>query len=76
LLQCRTTRLPAIKESAYDIKLFAYLLHNKAALSLDKDIRNIVELAIESDLQAPKVPKKWVPKLKQVWKCEHVHDFL
>jgi hypothetical protein len=76
LLQCRTMRLPAIKESTYDIKLFAYLLHNKAALPLDKDIRNIVEVIIESDLQAPKVPKKRVPKLKQVWKCEHVHDFL
>ena len=45
-------------------------------MSLDKDIRNIVELAIENDLQAPKVSKKWVPKLKQVWKREHIHDFL
>lgn len=51
-------------------------MHNKTALSLDKDIRNIVELAIENDLQAPKVPKKRVPKLKQVWKCENIHDFL
>jgi hypothetical protein len=76
LLQCRTMRLPAFKESTYDIKLFAYLLHNKAALPLDKDIRNIVEVVIESDLQAPKVPKKQVPKLKQVWKCEHVHEGL
>jgi hypothetical protein len=31
---------------------------------------------IENDLAAPKVPKKRVPKLKSVWKCDHAHDFL
>lgn len=46
------------------------------ALALDIDIRNIVESAIESDLAAPKVPKKRVPNLKKAWRCDHAHDFL
>lgn len=45
-------------------------------MSLDSDIRNIIETVIENDLAAPKVPKKRVPKLKQTWKCDYVHDFL
>jgi hypothetical protein len=45
-------------------------------MPLDNDIKNIVETAIENDLAAPKVPKKRVPKLKRVWKCEHAYDFL
>jgi len=32
-------------------------------MPLDKDIKNIVETTIESDLATPKVPKKRVPKL-------------
>ncbi|AFU58467.1 hypothetical protein Ngar_c15330 [Candidatus Nitrososphaera gargensis Ga9.2] len=44
-------------------------------MSLDKDIRNIIETPIENDLAAPKVPKKRMPKLKRVWKCEHAYDF-
>jgi hypothetical protein len=43
---------------------------------LDGDIRNIIETVIENDLTAPKVPKKRVPKLKHVWKCQHADDFL
>ncbi len=45
-------------------------------MPLDKDIRNIIETVIESDLAAPKVPKKRVPKLKRTWKCDNAHDFL
>jgi hypothetical protein len=45
-------------------------------MPLDNDIRNIVETAIENDLAAPKVPKRRMPKLKHVWKCEHAYDFL
>ena len=45
-------------------------------MPLDKDIRNMVKAAIENDLAAPKVPKNRVPKLKDVWKCEHAGDFL
>jgi hypothetical protein len=45
-------------------------------MTLDKDIRNVIETIIENDLAAPKVPKKRVPKLKRVWKCEQAHDFL
>ena len=45
-------------------------------MPLDRDIRDIIETAIENDLAAPKVPKKRVPKLKRVWKCDHAHDFL
>ena len=43
---------------------------------LDRDIRELIETVIENDLTAPKVPKKRVPKLKRVWKCDHAHDFL
>src|SRR5215510_15039716 len=45
-------------------------------MPLDKDILNIVEITIQSDLAAPKVPKKRVPKLKCLWKCNYAHDFL
>jgi hypothetical protein len=45
-------------------------------LPLDRDIRELVETVIESDLAAPKVPKNRVPKLKKIWKCDHAHDFL
>jgi hypothetical protein len=45
-------------------------------LPLDRDIREIVERVIENDMTAPKVPKKRLPKLKKVWKCDHAHDFL
>jgi hypothetical protein len=45
-------------------------------LTLDTDIRNIIENVIESDMAALKVPKSRVPKLQRVWKCKHVDDFL
>jgi hypothetical protein len=43
---------------------------------LDYDIKNIIEAVIENDMAAPKVPKKRVPKLKRIWKCYQVPDFL
>ena len=43
---------------------------------MDYDIKNIIEAVIENDMAAPKVPKKRVPKLKHIWKCYQVHDFL
>jgi len=49
------------------------LLH---IFTLDTDIRNILETVIENDLGAPKVPKERVPKLRRVWKCKQVQDFL
>ncbi|MDQ3872644.1 MAG: hypothetical protein M3258_03420 [Thermoproteota archaeon] len=45
-------------------------------MTLDGDIANIIKAVIESDLVAPKVPKKRVPRLKHVWKCQHPSDFL
>ncbi|MFL6513259.1 MAG: hypothetical protein ACJ70X_09965 [Nitrososphaera sp.] len=45
-------------------------------IALDADIRNIIETVIENDMAAPKVPKTRVPKLKRLWKCKEVHDFL
>jgi hypothetical protein len=45
-------------------------------IALDNDIRNIIEAVIEKDMAAPKIPKKRVPKLKQVWKCNQAPDFL
>jgi hypothetical protein len=45
-------------------------------MPLDREIKNIIEAVIENDLAAPKVPKKLVPKLKRIWKCENAHDFL
>src|SRR5919199_1212851 len=45
-------------------------------MNLESDIVNIVKAVIENDLNAPKVPKKRVPRLKQVWKCEHPSEFL
>ena len=45
-------------------------------MTLDDDIRNIIEAVIENDMAAPKVPKKRVPKLKRIWKCHQVPDFL
>ena len=48
----------------------------RQCMTLDKDIKDMVKAAIENDLAAPKVPKKRVPKLKCVWKCEHAYDFL
>jgi hypothetical protein len=44
--------------------------------SLDDDIANMIKDVIENDLTAPKVPKKRVPKLKRIWKCDNAHDFL
>ncbi len=44
--------------------------------TLDTDIRNIIEAVIENDLVAPRVPKKRVPKLRHIWKCQQAHDFL
>jgi hypothetical protein len=43
---------------------------------LDGDIRNIIEAVIENDMASPRVPKRRVPKLKRIWKCHEVHDFL
>jgi hypothetical protein len=45
-------------------------------MTLDDDIRNILEAVIENDMAAPKVPKTRVPKLKRIWKCHQVNDFL
>jgi hypothetical protein len=45
-------------------------------MTLDSDIRKIIEAVIENDMAAPKVPKKRVPKLKRVWKCNQASDFL
>ncbi|HEV8405590.1 MAG TPA: hypothetical protein VGQ13_06770 [Nitrososphaera sp.] len=45
-------------------------------MTLDKDIKNTIETTIENDLAAPKVPKKRVPNLKRIWKCEYAYDFL
>ena len=45
-------------------------------LTLDNDIRNILEAVIENDLAAPKVPRERVPKLRRIWKCQQAHDFL
>jgi hypothetical protein len=45
-------------------------------MTLDNDTRNIIKTVIENDLTAPKVPKRRVPKLKHVWKCQYAHDFL
>ena len=45
-------------------------------ITLDDDIRNIIEAVIENDMAAPKVPKKRVPKLKRIWNCHQVPDFL
>jgi hypothetical protein len=43
---------------------------------LDTDIRNILQVVIENDLAAPRVPKERVPKLRRIWKCQQVPDFL
>jgi hypothetical protein len=43
---------------------------------LDTDIRNILQVVIENDLAAQRVPKERVPKLRRVWKCQQVPDFL
>ncbi|MEO9363185.1 MAG: hypothetical protein ABI348_04720 [Nitrososphaera sp.] len=45
-------------------------------MPLDGDIKNMIEAVIESDLQAPKVPKSRVPRLKKMWKCTSAYDFL
>jgi hypothetical protein len=45
-------------------------------MALDNDIRNIIEAVIENDMAAPKIPKKRVPKLKHIWKCNQASDFL
>ncbi|AIF84106.1 hypothetical protein NTE_02049 [Candidatus Nitrososphaera evergladensis SR1] len=45
-------------------------------MPLDADIKSMVQAVIKSDLQAPKVPKGRVPKLKKVWKCVSAYDFL
>ena len=48
----------------------------RGMLTLDNDIRNILEAVIENDLAAPKVPRERVPKLRRIWKCQQAHDFL
>lgn len=53
------------------VRVYVYL-----HVTLDDDIRNIIEAVIENDMAAPKVPKKRVPKLKRIWKCHQVPDFL
>jgi hypothetical protein len=45
-------------------------------MTLDSDIRKIIEAVIENDMVAPKIPKTRVPKLKHIWKCNQVPDFL
>src|ERR671918_301962 len=45
-------------------------------VTLDDDIRKIIESVIENDMAAPKIPKKRVPKLKHIWKCNQAPDFL
>src|ERR687888_2217284 len=45
-------------------------------MTLDSDIVEIIEHVIKNDLTAPRVPKKRVPKLKHVWKCNQAPDFL
>lgn len=45
-------------------------------MPVDSDIKDTVRLAIEGDLQAPKVPKERLPRLRNVWGCEGAHDFL
>lgn len=49
---------------------------NQKDMPLDADIKSMIKAVIESDLQAPKVPKSRVPKLERVWKCTSAHDFL
>jgi hypothetical protein len=44
-------------------------------MALDSDIVEIIETVIKNDLTAPRVPKKRVPKLKHVWKCQSAHFF-
>lgn len=36
----------------------------------------MMRAVMEGDLQAPKVPRSRVPKLKKVWKCTSAYDFL
>ena len=38
-------------------------------LTLDNDIRNILEAVIENDLATHQYQKR-VPKLKRIWKCQ------
>lgn len=45
-------------------------------MPLDADIKDVVKTTIEGDLQAPKVPRERVPRLKKVWRCDGAHDFL
>lgn len=45
-------------------------------MPLDRDIKEMIEHVIESDLAAPKVSKERVPRLMRMWKCDHAHDFL
>src|SRR5215210_3806381 len=45
-------------------------------MTLDNDIRNIIKAVIENDIASPKIPKSRVPKLKHIWKCNQVPDFL
>jgi hypothetical protein len=47
-----------------------------SGVPLDRDILDMIQKVIESDLAAPKVPKDRVSKLKKTWKCESAHDFL
>ena len=70
LLQCKIMVMVVIMDN------FLSESCGRQCMTLDKDIKDTVEAAIENDLSAPKVPKKRVPKLKCVWKCEHAYDFL
>ena len=44
-------------------------------MALNSDIVKIIETVIKNDLTAPRIPKKPVPKLKHVWKCQSAHFF-
>lgn len=46
------------------------------AMPLDDEVTDTVRAAIESDLQAPRAPRKRMPKLKKVWKGDSASDFL
>jgi hypothetical protein len=45
-------------------------------LPLDRGMKELVERVIQNDLTALEVPKKRIPKLNKIWKCDHTHDFL
>jgi hypothetical protein len=45
-------------------------------MPLDSDIKELLQAAIEGDLEAPKAPRERTPKLRKVWKCDSAPDFL